>query len=129
MRNRQHFQNQKSFTGVPHPTPAKSNHSENHNGDSADEEKPYATTAKAIRAGSTVRPPPNKIAALAYQIYLQEGRPEGRARQHWLEAEAQLAAAPPLTIKTELKMLAETTVKNEVGTTAKVKQLGAKVTV
>jgi len=30
------------------------------------------------------------IESVAYFIYLAEGRPEGRALQHWLEAEEQL---------------------------------------
>ena len=30
------------------------------------------------------------IEALAYSIYVAEGRPEGRALQHWLEAEEQV---------------------------------------
>jgi len=32
------------------------------------------------------------IEALAYYIYVAEGRPEGRALQHWLEAEEQFEA-------------------------------------
>ncbi len=32
-----------------------------------------------------------RIELLAYYIYLAEGRPEGRALQHWLEAEYQVA--------------------------------------
>ena len=44
---------------------------------------------------------------------LAAGRPQGRNLQHWLEAEAQPAAIPQMTIKTEM------TVKNEVGGTAK----------
>lgn len=62
------------------------------------------------------------IAALAYQIYLQEGRPEGRDVQHWTEAEAQLAAISPVTVKTELKVTTEVTVKNEVGLIPKIDQ-------
>jgi hypothetical protein len=33
-----------------------------------------------------------EIAACAQHIYEAEGRPEGKALQHWLEAEAQLIA-------------------------------------
>jgi len=29
----------------------------------------------------------NKIAALAYDIYEKEGRPEGKDREHWARAE------------------------------------------
>jgi len=32
------------------------------------------------------------IESLAYFIYLNEGRPEGRALNHWLEAEKQIEA-------------------------------------
>ncbi len=63
------------------------------------------------------------MALRAYQIYLQEGRPQGRDLQHWLGAEAQLAAVPPVTIKTEM------TVKNEVGATAKTDKPVTRLTV
>jgi hypothetical protein len=32
------------------------------------------------------------IESVAYHIYLAEGRPEGRALQHWVEAEEQFEA-------------------------------------
>ena len=36
-------------------------------------------------------PPTNEqVAALAYAIWLDRGRPEGRDMEHWLEAERQL---------------------------------------
>lgn len=40
-------------------------------------------------------PTPNseEIAACAYLIWLEEGRPDGRDMQHWQKAEAQLLAA------------------------------------
>ena len=31
-----------------------------------------------------------EVAALAYALWLQEGRPHGRDREHWAEAERQL---------------------------------------
>jgi hypothetical protein len=31
------------------------------------------------------------VERLAYEIYEREGRPEGRAMEHWLEAEKQLS--------------------------------------
>ena len=34
--------------------------------------------------------PPEAVAAYAYHIWEQEGRPVGRDREHWLQAEAQL---------------------------------------
>jgi hypothetical protein len=37
-------------------------------------------------------PTQEEIAACAHQIYETEGRPEGKAMQHWLQAEAQLTA-------------------------------------
>jgi hypothetical protein len=37
-----------------------------------------------------------EIAALAYRFYEEEGRPEGRASDHWLRAERELREqAPP----------------------------------
>lgn len=40
------------------------------------------------------RPPtPEEITGCAYLIWEEEGRPEGREKQHWLQAEAQLLAA------------------------------------
>jgi hypothetical protein len=38
----------------------------------------------------TPEPSPAEIAALAYQIWEQEGRPEGRDLDHWLMAREQL---------------------------------------
>jgi hypothetical protein len=37
-------------------------------------------------------PTHEEIAACAQAIYEREGRPQGRATQHWLQAEAQLKA-------------------------------------
>lgn len=34
--------------------------------------------------------PPEKIAALAYEIWVEKGRPPGTELQNWLEAEAEL---------------------------------------
>ena len=36
------------------------------------------------------QPVDDLIAALAYTIWAQEGRPEGREVEHWLQAETQL---------------------------------------
>ena len=38
----------------------------------------------------SVRPTRDEIARNAYLIYVQQGRPQGRDVQHWLEAEAQM---------------------------------------
>jgi hypothetical protein len=37
-------------------------------------------------------PTREEIAACAYQIYEMDGRPQGKATEHWLQAEAQLTA-------------------------------------
>lgn len=36
-----------------------------------------------------------KIAARAYELYLLEGRPHGKALQHWLEAEKEILGSKP----------------------------------
>ena len=42
---------------------------------------------------NTYQPPTREeIAACAHRIYEMEGRPEGRALEHWLQSEAQLIA-------------------------------------
>lgn len=46
-----------------------------------------AKTSKAPQ-----KPTHDEIAACARHIYEAEGRPEGKAMQHWLQAEAQLIA-------------------------------------
>lgn len=38
-------------------------------------------------------PTHEQIAARAYEIFIERGRPQGRDLDHWLEAEAQLRAA------------------------------------
>ena len=44
---------------------------------------------------SEIRPAPthHEIAVCAYCIWEQEGKPEGRALNHWLQAELQLVVA------------------------------------
>jgi hypothetical protein len=39
------------------------------------------------------------IAKRAYEIWEQEGRPEGRALDHWMQAERELMAAPDETLR------------------------------
>ncbi len=39
----------------------------------------------------TTKPTHEEIEACAYYIYVDEERPEGRALDHWLQAELQLA--------------------------------------
>ncbi|MBI5683496.1 MAG: DUF2934 domain-containing protein [Verrucomicrobia bacterium] len=48
-------------------------------------------------------PSAGEIAALAYQIWEQEGRPQGRDLEHWAKAEAQLKAARRQTLSSSSK--------------------------
>ncbi|MEK7780837.1 MAG: copper-translocating P-type ATPase [Verrucomicrobiota bacterium] len=41
------------------------------------------------------KPEQNEVAKKAYAIYLKEGRPQGRDKQNWSEAEAQMSHAGP----------------------------------
>ena len=52
-----------------------------------------ATRARA----SAIAPTHQQIAELAHQLYVAEGCPQGRAEQHWRQAEAQLNANPTST--------------------------------
>jgi len=51
----------------------------------------------------TTRPTPNEdnIRAIAYGLWLEEGRPEGRAEAHWRKAYELVTSEsiPPLTVK------------------------------
>jgi hypothetical protein len=47
-------------------------------------------TTKDERA---TKPAQDEVAKKAYAVYLKEGRPQGHAKQNWLEAEAQLQHA------------------------------------
>jgi hypothetical protein len=47
-------------------------------------------TTKDERA---TKPAQDEVAKKAYAVYLKEGRPQGYAKQNWLEAEAQLQHA------------------------------------
>jgi len=50
-----------------------------------------AATLRSPRGQSSPRAPTHdEIAARARALWLAEGRPEGRATEHWLEAERQL---------------------------------------
>jgi hypothetical protein len=44
-------------------------------------------------------PTHEQIAARAYEIFVERGRPQGRDLDHWLEAEAQLRAAANIGAK------------------------------
>ena len=110
MEHHNRFQNQ-AFAGVQTP-PTNSNQS-NQGESVSDQSSPVFE--ESIQASRNPAPVSDPVAALAYQIYLQEGRPQGRAEQHWAEAEAQLAAIPPATVTTELTVKTELTVRNEIG--------------
>jgi hypothetical protein len=44
-------------------------------------------------SSTTLSPPDHRsITALAYQYYVEEGRPEGQAEEHWFRAERALKA-------------------------------------
>lgn len=49
------------------------------------------------------------IAARAYQLWEEAGRPEGRAEEFWRQAETQLQPAPPVTPATAAKVVASET--------------------
>lgn len=48
--------------------------------------------AKQMTESSTA-PTHEQIAARAYEIFIERGRPQGRDLEHWLEAESQLRAS------------------------------------
>ncbi len=50
------------------------------------------TTSAPVVAPKLVRPTISEqdIARRAFEIYLTEGRPEGRQEQHWLRAQSEL---------------------------------------
>jgi DUF2934 family protein len=93
MKHRHLFQNQKAANALLQLTTTNSNHTQNSNGESATA-KPQSAIEKSIQTSIAVRPPRDQVASIAYQIYVQEGRPQGRELRHWLEAEARLAAVP-----------------------------------
>ena len=124
MQHRNRFQNQKLAGVQAQPTPI----NQPNLAGSTQEQSPPAQV-DSLQTGLEINPVRNPIAALAYQIYLQEGCPEGRDVQHWNEAEAQLAAISPVTVKTELTVTTEVTVKNEVGLIPKTDQRLARRTV
>lgn len=54
--------------------------------------------------GTATHKPPlvDDIARLAFQFYEEEGRPEGRAEEHWRRAEQTLLGiVPPWTIESD----------------------------
>ena len=53
------------------------------------------TSGKKSARLETPAPTREQVAAIAYQIFLDEGCPEGCHLEHWLEAEAQLLRGLP----------------------------------
>jgi hypothetical protein len=49
------------------------------------------------QGGTAFTPSPDEVARRAYFSYVNEGSPQGRSVQHWLDAEAQLLAERNLT--------------------------------
>ncbi len=50
-------------------------------------------SAEILKRGETAySPAPDEVARKAYFTYVNQGAPEGRAVQHWLDAEAELIA-------------------------------------
>ena len=60
-------------------------------------EKPGTEEPRGITPPEFVKPCPQEIAGRAYFIYVNEGFPQGRDVQHWLEAETlRNTPLPPL---------------------------------
>jgi hypothetical protein len=60
-------------------------------------QQPFGLSQPTAPWGSSQRgvnfvPSPDEVARRAYFTYVNEGAPQGRAVQHWLEAETQLIA-------------------------------------
>jgi hypothetical protein len=53
---------------------------------------PRKAQRAAGSAAAAQTPTHDEIAVRAYEIYLDEGQPEGRADEHWQRAEAELMA-------------------------------------
>jgi hypothetical protein len=51
-----------------------------------------ATTSTEASVTQPAAPSEADVALRAYQLYLDEGRPDGRHLEHWLRAEAELTA-------------------------------------
>lgn len=50
-----------------------------------------ATPSKPAKAPEPKCPTPEEIGARAHQIWVDEGRPEGKSVEHWLRAERELS--------------------------------------
>lgn len=56
------------------------------------QEQPPKPTLRLTNGNGTTAPGHERVQEAAYFNYINEGRPEGRALQHWLNAEQQLKA-------------------------------------
>jgi hypothetical protein len=54
--------------------------------------KPAAVVAKPAATAPAAKPSPDRISARAHQIWLDEGRPTGKALEHWVRAERELSS-------------------------------------
>jgi hypothetical protein len=52
--------------------------------------KPKAVAKEKTGGNAASAPAAEQIASLAYELWEQAGRPEGRSEEHWREAEARL---------------------------------------
>jgi len=48
------------------------------------------TSTSQLPAGDPCQPSEERLAMCAYFIWISEGRPDGRDREHWIQAEEQL---------------------------------------
>lgn len=74
---------------------SQAHHTENshhaHHGHAADGQS-GGSALHISQSGIETNAPQDDIAREAYAIYVNEGRPEGRDVQHWLEAESHISA-------------------------------------
>ncbi len=69
------------FRKQPH-TPASGTH-----------ERPAASPAPRVSSSAGADPTPDRIAARAYQIWVESGRPAGKDQENWYRAERELRGA------------------------------------
>jgi hypothetical protein len=58
---------------------------------------PRAAATTLTEAGTSFAPSADEVARRAYFSYVDQGCPEGRAVQHWLEAEADMIKERQIT--------------------------------
>jgi hypothetical protein len=84
-----------------------------HSGDNSKEDIMAKKFSKTVE-----QPTHDEIAARAYSIFEERGRPHGRDLEHWFEAEAQLIAARPERPTAVIRGGPESAVDRETATTA-----------